>query len=63
MQEGFEEKIGKAKELLEKLNEADITLEQSMKIYKEGIKILNESNQMLENAKLILNEANSEDVG
>ncbi len=48
----FEEKLQVAKELLEKLNSPDISLNESMQIYKKGIKTLEEASKMLENAKL-----------
>ncbi len=47
----FEDKIKKAKEILEKLQSPDITLADSIKAYEEGIKELNEATKLLENAK------------
>lgn len=58
--EQFEEKLKKAKELLEELNNPEITLEKSMKAYKEGIKTLNEASEILENAKLLYEELEQE---
>ncbi len=49
----FEEKILKAKELLEKLNNPEITLQNSIEIYKSGIKELEEAQKLLDEAKLI----------
>ncbi|RXJ88062.1 exodeoxyribonuclease VII small subunit [Arcobacter sp. CECT 8985] len=49
----FEEKILKAKELLEKLNNQDITLQNSIEVYKSGIKQLDEAQKLLDEAKLI----------
>ncbi|AXX92181.1 exodeoxyribonuclease VII small subunit [Malaciobacter molluscorum LMG 25693] len=49
----FEEKILKAKELLEKLNNQDITLQDSIEVYKSGIKQLDEAQKLLDEAKLI----------
>ena len=47
----FEDKIKKAKEILEKLQSPDITLAESIKAYEEGIKELNEATKLLEDAK------------
>ncbi|AXH14878.1 exonuclease VII small subunit [Malaciobacter mytili] len=49
----FEEKILKAKELLEKLNNPEITLQNSIEVYKSGIKELEEAQKLLDEAKLI----------
>ena len=48
----FEKKIEKAKTILEKLMQPEITLSESVKAYEEGIKELNEATKMLENAQL-----------
>ncbi|MFY9075644.1 exodeoxyribonuclease VII small subunit [Malaciobacter mytili] len=49
----FEEKILKAKELLEKLNNPEITLQNSIEVYKSGIKELEKAQKLLDEAKLI----------
>jgi exodeoxyribonuclease VII small subunit len=49
--EKFEEKLEKAKILLEKISEPSLPLEESIAYYKEGIKILKEASNLLENAK------------
>lgn len=49
----FEEKIIKAKELLEKLSSPQVTLSDSIKLYKTGIKELEEAQKLLDEAKLI----------
>jgi len=49
----FEDKIIKAKELLEKLSNPQITLSDSVKVYQEGIKELEEAQKLLDEAKLI----------
>jgi exodeoxyribonuclease VII small subunit len=54
--EDFEKKLKQAKELLEKLNNPDITLFQAMEYYKKGIKLLEEASQMIEEAKLQFKE-------
>lgn len=48
----FEEKIESAKELLEKLSNPEITLSDSVNLYKNGIKELEEAQKLLEEAKL-----------
>jgi exodeoxyribonuclease VII small subunit len=48
----FEQKIEKSKELLEKLMNPEITLSDSVKLYKEGTDELKEAQKLLEEAKL-----------
>ncbi len=55
----FEEKINCAKELLEKLANQDITLSESMSIYKDGIKQIEEAQKLLDDAKLQFEELSS----
>jgi exodeoxyribonuclease VII small subunit len=52
----FEKKLKEAKELLEKLNDPEITLYEAMEVYKKGVEILDEATKMIEEAKLILEE-------
>ena len=52
----FEKKLKEAKELLEKLNNPEITLFQAMEYYKKGIKLLEEAAKMIEEAKLQFKE-------
>ncbi len=59
-QVNFEEKIIKAKELLEKLSNPQITLSDSIKIYKTGLKELEDAQKLLDEAKLIFITANKE---
>jgi exodeoxyribonuclease VII small subunit len=59
-QVNFEEKIIKAKELLEKLSNPQITLSDSIKIYKTGLKELEDAQKLLDEAKLIFTTANKE---
>ena len=49
----FEEKIIKAKELLEKLSNPQITLSDSIQVYKTGVKDLEDAQKLLDEAKLI----------
>ncbi|WP_331775511.1 exodeoxyribonuclease VII small subunit [Sulfurospirillum sp. 1612] len=50
--EGFEEKLVKAKKILETLGNPEIPLKDAMLGYKQGIAILNEASEIIENAKL-----------
>ena len=54
----FEEKIIKAKELLEKLSNPQITLSDSLKLYKTGIQELEDAQKLLDEAKLIFSVEN-----
>ena len=54
----FEEKIIKAKELLEKLSNPQITLSDSIQVYKTGIKELEDAQKLLDEAKLIFSVEN-----
>ncbi len=55
-EQSFEKKIEKAKELLEKLSNPQITLSDSLDFYKNGIKELEEAQKLLEEAKLIFTQ-------
>ena len=52
----FEEKIENAKKLLEKLIDPQITLSNSVEIYKNGMSELKEAQVLLESAKLEFEE-------
>jgi len=49
--ETFEEKLEHSKELLEKLMNPEITLEESVKLYEEGLKNIKEAQTLIEDAK------------
>ena len=59
-QSNFEDKIIKAKELLEKLSNPQITLSDSINVYKTGVKELEDAQKLLDEAKLIFTTANKE---
>ena len=59
-QSNFEEKIFKAKELLEKLSNPQITLSDSIQVYKTGVKELEDAQKLLDEAKLMFSTANKE---
>jgi len=50
--ETFEEKLEHSKELLEKLMNPEITLEESVKLYEEGLKNIKEAQTLIEEAKM-----------
>ncbi|MBT8348964.1 MAG: exodeoxyribonuclease VII small subunit [Sulfurovum sp.] len=49
--ETFEEKLEHSKELLEKLMNPEITLEESVKLYEAGLKNIKEAQTLIEEAK------------
>ncbi|MBL3520259.1 exodeoxyribonuclease VII small subunit [Aliarcobacter lanthieri] len=57
----FEDKILKAKEILEKLSNPQITLSDSLNLYKDGIGELENAQKLLDEAKLIFNTVNKDD--
>ena len=59
-QSNFEEKILKAKQLLEKLSNPQITLSDSINVYKTGVKELEDAQKLLDEAKLIFSTVNKE---
>ena len=48
----FEEKLEKTKAILEKLSNNELPIDEGIKLYKEGMKELNQAAKMLEEAKL-----------
>jgi len=54
----FENKIQNSKEILEKLNDNEISLSDAMKLYKKGLKKLKEAEEILENAEIEFIESN-----
>ncbi len=60
-EQSFEEKLEHSKELLEKLMNPEITLEESVKLYEEGLKNIKEAQTLIEEAKTkitIIEQAN-----
>jgi len=54
--ENFEAKLENAKKILEKLMKPEITLEESVKAYEQGMKELQEAQKMLHDAELKIQE-------
>lgn len=48
----FEKKLENAKKILEKLMDPELTLDQSVKSYKDGMKTLQDAQSILESATL-----------
>jgi exodeoxyribonuclease VII small subunit len=48
----FEEKLAESKAILEKLMDPEVTLEQSVKLYEEGLTAIKTAQKMIEEAKL-----------
>ena len=55
-EQDFEAKLDKAKEILETLMKNDITLQDSVKAYEDGMKELSDAQKILEDATLKINE-------
>jgi len=51
-EESFEQKLEKAKVILDNLSNPELSLSDGMKKYQEGIEILKEATKMIEEAKL-----------
>ncbi len=60
----FEEKLEYSKTLLEKLMNPEITLEDSVKLYEEGLKTIKEAQQLIEEAKtkITIIEQSNQDI-
>jgi exodeoxyribonuclease VII small subunit len=50
--DSFEQKLEESKEILNRLMNPEITLEESLKLYKEGIKRIKLAQRMIEEAKV-----------
>ena len=60
LSEDFESKLAKANEILKQLGDENLILEQSVKLHKEGKKLLEEAGEILQNAKLVVKDADDE---
>lgn len=54
--ENFETKLEKINEIIKTLNNPEIKLNDSLNSYKEGMKLIKEAQQILDNAKLEITE-------
>lgn len=64
-EQSFEQKLEHSKALLEKLMNPEITLEESVKLYEEGLKNIKEAQTLIEEAKtkITVIEQTSQNVG
>ena len=56
----FEESLNRLKEISELLESDEVSLEVSLKLYEEGIKLSKYCNELLENAELKVQELSNE---
>ena len=56
----FEMKLEKINAILEQLNDKNLTLQNSVELYKNGVNLLKEAKQILENAELEIKEFGGE---
>ena len=49
--------------MLEKLNESELSLDESVKLYKEGLANIKEAKELLEKAKLEVKEIENDENG
>lgn len=59
--EHFEDKIKQTKEILQKLNTQDLSLKESLELYKQGMQELKNAQNLLEKAKLEYEEIKASD--
>ena len=52
----FEELIENAKDIITKLGQSDINLKEGLELYKNGVETIKKAQEMLESAKLELEE-------
>ncbi len=53
---GFEEQLEQSRKILEKLMDPEITLEESVRLYEEGMETIRHAQKMIEEAKLKVKE-------
>ena len=61
MKDSFEDKLNNSKEILDKLVNPNITLEESMKLYTDGLQLIKEAQTMIEEAQTkieVINKSN-----
>jgi exodeoxyribonuclease VII small subunit len=59
----FEKKLEQSKKIIDKLMDSEITLEEAIKLYKEGLEAIKEAQKMLEEAKLKVEKINKQTSG
>ena len=61
-QNDFESKVEAAKKIMERLMDPDIPLQESVKLYKQGMVLLKEAGKILEEAKLEVETIEKEQI-
>ena len=56
----FEELLGRLEKITEQINSQDVSLEESLKLFKEGSQLAKKAHEILENAKLSISEFEGE---
>lgn len=59
--QSFEDKMKRIDEIVAKLDSDDITLEESLNLYKEGVTLTKECDDILKNAQLNIEELTKDD--
>ncbi|HLR39132.1 MAG TPA: exodeoxyribonuclease VII small subunit [Jeotgalicoccus sp.] len=59
--QSFEDKMKRIDEIVVKLDSDDITLEESLNLYKEGVTLTKECDDILKNAQLNIEELTKDD--
>ncbi len=60
---GFEKQLEQSRKILEKLMDPEITLEESVKLYEEGMETIRRAQKMIEEAKLKVEEIEAKHGG
>ena len=58
----YEKKVQRAQEILNELSKNDLPLDKALKLYKEGMRLLKEVQEMLEKAKLEVKKIQKESL-
>ena len=57
----FEKSIEKLNDIIKKLESEEITLEENLKLYKEGAKLISSCKKEIENAKQVVSQFDAEE--
>lgn len=58
----FEDSLAKAKDTMEKLMRQDITLEESVKLYEDGLEAIQNASKQLEDAKIKISNISQSEI-
>jgi exodeoxyribonuclease VII small subunit len=61
-EENFESRVEAAKKIMEQLMDPEIPLEKSVKLYKEGMRLLKEAGEILEKAQIEVETIEKSDI-